>query len=160
VAHTHVWARGDRARASARERATRTERERLRRHGLGAAAGVGLGASGIVERIRAMFGSAPVRKHGAAVQPFRPLGLLLLLLLGALPHTGAPGAGSAREQRNAIECEACNWVVEQLDEVRVLAILFALSCGCMQHPCCLLQHIVESAAWTVATVAARVSCPV
>ena len=40
----------------------------------------------------------------------------VLLLIGVLPQSGSP-AGSARKQRDKIECEACNWVVEQLDEV-------------------------------------------
>ena len=67
-------------------------------------------------RWRIVGPAAPGRTRCA--QAVRPLGLLLLLLLlGVLPQPAAPASG-AREQRESIECEACNWVVEQLDDVR------------------------------------------
>ena len=67
--------------------------------------------------MRWRIAAAPGRTRCAEV--VGPLGLLLLLLLllGVLPQTAAP-AGSVREQLDSIECEACNWAVEQLDEVR------------------------------------------
>lgn len=115
----------------------------------------------VVKCTRAIFSSAPICKRGSGAQSLTPLGLLLLLH-GALPHPGAQ-AGSTREHRDAIECEACNWVVEQLDEVRCffapfLRLVFAAALtptATFSRECC-----VDTTCTVPPRSLPRVSCPV
>ena len=75
--------------------------------------------------------------------------MTVLLVIGVLPQSGSP-AGSARKQRDKIECEACNWVVEQLDEVwsalsfRNLAPLAVASCLAQPAVACCWQQLALS----------------